>query len=79
MTSSIAKPECRKNEPLKKGALASKRVFFGPFSRFCVYAVHTRFSDVCWFVRDSERIDELGMPEVIRQEPTFELAIAGIA
>lgn len=53
------------NNPLRAGELASPRETFGPFSRFAVAAVHTRFADVSWFVWDAEG-DDVG-PAVIGQ------------
>lgn len=54
-----------RNDPLRRGELASRRELFGPFSRFAVAAVHTRFADVSWFVWDAEG-DDIG-PAVIGQ------------
>lgn len=65
------------NNPKTKGALAGKRLFFGSFDRYAVAPVHTRFDAVTWFVWDAEVIDEVTEnPAVIRQEDSFEAAIA---
>jgi hypothetical protein len=60
------------------GRPASDKVTFGPWHRYCVYAIHTRFDNILWFVTDAEKIDALGYHDVIRQEDTFDAAIAGL-
>jgi hypothetical protein len=71
-------PNAKPNDKKKAGEKASKTVLFGEFSRYAVYAVHTRFSSVVWFVTDAET-DPTTMPQVIRQAETFEAAIKGLA
>jgi len=71
------------NDPKRAGQNASKVRYFGEFSRYAVFAVHTRDSAVCWFVTDAAGIsdDEVRageFPPVIRQEPTYEAAIKGL-
>lgn len=67
------------NDPARAGQLASRRFTFGPFSRFAVAAVHTRFDAVSFFVFDAELVDELtGGPAVIRQADSLELAKVGL-
>lgn len=75
----VKPPKCQPNDASKPGALASSTVVFGDFSRFGVFAVHTRFDAVIWMVTDVERLDDLGFPAVVRQAPTFDAAIAGLA
>ena len=66
------------NDTSKAGQLAGERQFFGEFSRYCVFPVHTRFDRVSWFVKDAERPAPDGRAEVIRQEDTLEAAVAGL-
>lgn len=56
-----------RNDPSRAGQRASRRaLFFGPHKRFAVYAVHTRFEAVQWFVSDAETPDlETGLPASI--------------
>jgi hypothetical protein len=70
--------EISSNNPSKKGSLAGAKILFGEYSRYAVAPIHTRFDDVEWFVWDAHKLDENGTPEVIRQEPTFEAAVAGL-
>jgi hypothetical protein len=68
------------NDPSKRGQLAAKKELFGPYSRYAIAPVHTRFDAVEWFVWDAftrEREDST-LPAVIRQEPTKEAALAGL-
>jgi hypothetical protein len=59
------------NNPRLAGSLASSKRLFGPWHRYAVYAVHTRFDAVEWFVADAEQTDAVtGQPAVIRQAPT---------
>lgn len=68
------------NDPAKAGQVANQPQTFGQFARYSVYAVHTRFDAVCWFVADAETCDEMtGFPAIIRQEATREAAMAGLA
>jgi len=68
-----------KNDQTKAGQLASRKHTFGDWSRYAVFAVHTRFDAVQFFVADAEREDPTtGQPEVIRQADSFEQAVAGL-
>lgn len=67
-----------KNDPARKGELADKKALFGNGCRYAVAPVFTRFDAVEWFVWDAELLDSNGKPEVVRQEPTLELAIANL-
>ena len=67
------------NDPRQAGALATRKSPFGPWSRYAVAAVHTRFDAVSWFVWDAEQADPItGEQLVIRQEPTREAAVSGL-
>lgn len=73
------KPKTEKNDSTKAGAFASKKVIFGSHNRYAIAAVHTRFNNIEWFVYDVESLDFLmDTAEVIRQELSFEKAIAGL-
>lgn len=74
----ITAPKTEKNNKNRRGEYASKKVLFGDFNRYAVAAVHTRFDDVEWFVWDAEQEIAPFTPSVIRQESTFEAAIAGL-
>lgn len=65
------------NNANMKGSLAGRKVLFGDCSRYAVAPIHTRFDEVEWFVWDADKLDNLGIPEVIRQALTFEEAVAG--
>lgn len=52
------------NNPALKGKRASRARFLGPFKRFAVYAMHTRFEAVAWVVCDAEAVCEAGLPEI---------------
>jgi hypothetical protein len=70
----------QRNDPLKAGQPASDKVIFGDYSRYAVYAIHTRYDCVWWIVQDAEQLDPIvaDMPAIIRQELTFEDAISGL-
>lgn len=80
----IGKIQC--NDFAKAGKLASKKVTFGPFSRFAVAALHTRdLTDLGvpnkahFFVWDADEEDlECGGPATIRIAPTLTEAVAGL-
>lgn len=74
----MRKPNAKPNDPGKAGQRASKPTTFGPNSRYAVYAIHTRFDAVAWVVADAEQPDDLSLPSIIRQEPSYESAIAGL-
>jgi len=64
------------NDKSRAGQVAGKGTFFGPFTRFKVYPVHTRFDCVAWFVDDAETPDESGLPSVVAQADHKETAMA---
>lgn len=66
------------NDPTRKGQLAARKETFGPFHRYAVAPVHTRFDELQWFVWDAEVPDEEGRPSVIRQEFSREAAVEGL-
>jgi len=66
------------NDPARKGEDASARAAFGVNGRFVVYAVHTRFDAVQWFVEDTSVVDDYGFFQVIRQDDTLEAALYGL-
>jgi hypothetical protein len=68
-----------RNDPSRSGQPATAKYLFGPFNRYAVFAVHTRFDAVSWFVTDAEQLDYVtGCPLVIRQCDTRELAVRGL-
>lgn len=69
-----------KNEPAKRGQLAARKRLFGPYSRYAVAPIHTRFDAVEWFVWDAESpwTDVQGRAGVIRQAATLEEALRGL-
>lgn len=73
----LTRPTCSPNDPRLAGQTASPAVRFGINDRYSAVAVHTRFSAVAWFVFDHETKDNDNLATVIRQEPTFEDAVAG--
>ena len=75
----ISSPATSPNTPNLAGQYASKQILFGESSRYAVYAVHTRFESVCWVVVDAESSDSKNfLPEIIRQESSFDKAIEGL-
>lgn len=71
-------PKFRLNDPQRAGQRASESLIFGDFSRYKLYAVHSRFNRVSWFVEDAEKPDDFGQPTVIRQEESPESAVEGL-
>jgi hypothetical protein len=67
------------NRPQFAGHAASSFVLFGEYDRYKVQAFHTRFDAIEWHVTDAETLDDLGLPAIIRQAPTFEQAVAGLS
>ena len=68
-----------KNNTKLAGQRANKKELFGPFFRYAVYAIHTRFDYVEWIITDAEKIDELtSLPAIIRQAKTKEEAMRGL-
>ena len=66
------------NDPSLAGKLAAPKNLFGQHSRYAIAPVHTRFDAIEWFVWDAQKNDENGNPDVIRQKPTLEKALAGL-
>ena len=67
------------NNPERAGQRASRKVLFGEFNRYAVWAVHTRFDRVCWMVADAQVIDPVtGGPDIIRQADTQAEAVEGL-
>ncbi len=64
-----------KNDPNLAGRPAIQPEFFGENDRYSVYPIHTRFDKVEWIVVDYLISDELGLPSVIRQADTYDLAM----
>ena len=61
------------------GAIISAKVTFGPFSRYAVYAIWTRFWTIEWIVTDAEQVDPVtDGPAIIRQDPDFDVAVKGL-
>ena len=52
------------NNPKLAGKRAGKARFFGPYSRFAVYPMHTRFEDIAWVVSDAEATDEYNLAKI---------------
>jgi hypothetical protein len=80
MSASLATLSAVANDPIRKGERASEYVTFGPFKRYGVAALHTRFDAVQWFVWDVELLDQHSgeYGRVIRQEDTLEAALRGL-
>lgn len=65
-----------RNDPKLAGQKASPRLLFGEFHQYAVFAVHSRFGGLTWFVTDAEQEDEVtGGPKVIRQADTLEAVV----
>lgn len=64
-----------KNDPNLAGRPAMSPEFFGENDRYSVYPIHTRFDKVEWIVVDYLISDEMGLPSVIRQADTYDLAM----
>jgi hypothetical protein len=45
-----------------KGSLASRKVLFGEYNRYALYAIHIRFDAVEWFVAAAHIDDGTGRP-----------------
>lgn len=68
------------NDATRRGQLAAPKQFFGDYRRYAVAPVHTRFDALEWFVWDAEHaLSDLNHAEVIRQAPSLEEAVAGLA
>lgn len=68
---------CDKNNSRRAGQPASAKLLFGEFSRFAVFAVHTRFDAVEWFVTDAETVDPVtNMHAIVAQDNDPSKAIA---
>lgn len=71
--------QVKPNDPMKCGKLASRRLTFGEFNRFALFAVHTRFDKVTWMVSDAEQTDEkTGFAKIIRQADSVCEAMVGL-
>ena len=67
------------NNPARKGEIAAPKMLFGEHNRYAVAPIHTRFARITWFVWDAETYaDAEGRPEVVRQEDTYDQAVAGL-
>ena len=53
-----------RNNPKLAGKRAGKARFYGPYSRFAVYPIHTRFEDITWVVSDADTLDQFGLPDI---------------
>ena len=72
-------PATIKNDPARKGELATRKQFFGETRRYAVAPIHTRFDALEWFVWDAEHpLSDLNHAEVIRQAKTLEEALRGL-
>lgn len=74
----LQQPKTQLFDPQRIGGRASKQITFGEFNRYMVYAVHTSFQKITWFVVDSETKDEIGESKVIRQKNDFYKAVEGL-
>lgn len=67
------------NNPIRAGELAARKRLFGPYSRYAVAPVYTRFDAIEWFVWDAEDPCDIdGLPSVMRQASTLEEALRGL-
>jgi hypothetical protein len=71
------KPKHAANNPNLRGQHASNSLLFGEHDRYAVYAIHTRFDSVQWFVADA-MVNDNGLPEIIRQDNDFDNAVNGL-
>ncbi len=62
-------PNLEANDPSRKGERASGTIRFGADHGFSLFAAHTRFDRVAFFV-DFDEEDELGLPTVVAQSDT---------
>lgn len=60
------------------GVQRGDHTLIGEFARYKVFAVHTRDGTDHWMVTDAERVDDIGLPAVIRQGQTREEVVAGL-
>lgn len=68
-----------RNIPSLAGREAAPARCFGPWNRYRVVPVHSRFDAVTWFVTDAESRDDADLPAVVRQADTFQAAVADLA
>ncbi len=69
------------NDVSRAGQPAGPKELFGPFARFGVQAIHTRFGGVEWFVTDAANMDGDGLfrlPAVVGQYGSREAAVAAL-
>jgi hypothetical protein len=72
-------PPLPSNDPAQAGRPARRLRLFGPYSRYAIAPVHTRFGALEWFVWDAHKADPLtGLPGVVRQAATEEEALRGL-
>jgi hypothetical protein len=65
------------NDPRNAGQETGQSEVFGPWDRYRVFEVHSRFDSTSWFVEDAERIDEeTGLLLVAAIEDTKQAAMA---
>lgn len=77
---SSAKLDVEANDVGRAGEKASARVIFGDAHRYSLFAVHSRFGAVSWFVADAEKVDEATeLPAIVVQEPSPAKALARLA
>lgn len=75
----VSFPKIPANNPALAGQPAAKKQFFGDFSRYAVWPVHTRFEAIAWFVADAEHpLSDMSRAEIIRQAETLEAALEGL-
>jgi hypothetical protein len=55
------------NDISKAGQRITTVLNFGDFSRYGLYAIHSRFGSPVWMLQDAETIDDLGYPSIIGQ------------
>ena len=67
-----------KNIKNQAGQIANTPEMFGPFNRYSIYAIHTRFDAIQWIVRDGENYNASTGAEIIRQANTKEEAMDGL-
>jgi hypothetical protein len=73
-------PNLPANNPARAGRRAARSVRFGPYGRYAIVPMHSRFPEdpLIWFVWDAEVLDPEGWSEIVRQEPSLEAALAGL-
>lgn len=60
------------NDPKRAGQQASShKQPLDSIGRFLVYATHSRGRECAWFIVDTLRLDEAGLPVVVRQGDSY--------